>query len=99
MRTSMMLPYKPFLSEWKAEYGKKPTTQEISNAETVARSGSKTAFALALGLRPEGTSQSTIVKVLGLPHRNKIKKLEGEKKLKVKRSKTRPSMLQLELRH
>jgi hypothetical protein len=98
MRTSMMLPYKPFLSEWKAEYGKKPTTQEISNAETLARSGSKTAFALAMVLRPEGTSQSTLVKVLGLPHRNKIKQLENKKKLKVRKSKERPSKLQAELR-
>lgn len=90
-----MKDYKPYLANWKPEYGRKPNNSEVEYAETMARHGSKTAFALAMGLRPQGTTQSTIVKVLGLPHRNKIRKLEQRQKLKVTRSKGRPSVIQL----
>jgi len=89
--------YKVFLSNWKPEYGKKPNNKQLTLAEHVAKRGSKTAFALAMGMRPEGTSQSQIVKVLGLPHRNKIRKLAAEKRLKVTTTGKRPQCLHLEL--
>ena len=95
---SISTAYKPFLKSWKPEYGKKPTKTEINKAETVARPGSKVAFALAMGMTPSGTTQSTIIKVLGLPHRNKIKQLTDEKKLKVRKSGKRPSTLHLDVR-
>jgi hypothetical protein len=89
--------YDTFLGPWKREYGKKPSTTELKQAETLAKPGSKTAMALAMGLRPEGTTQSTLVKVLGLPHRNKIKKLVTEKKVKAKVTGKRPSNIKLEI--
>lgn len=92
---SMTDTYKPFLNDWKPEYGKKPRLKEIKPAESLARQGSKTAFAIAMGLRAGGTTQSQIVKVLGLPHRNKIKQLAKAKKLKVMMEKGRPAVLHL----
>ena len=90
--------YRTYMSTWKPELGKKPRLKEIKSAETLAKPGSKTAMALAMGLRTEGTSQSQIVKVLGLPHRNKIKKLVDAKKVKAVITGKRPSNIKLEIK-
>ncbi|HET9285730.1 MAG TPA: hypothetical protein VFR24_27580 [Candidatus Angelobacter sp.] len=91
--------YEPFLAGWKPEFGSKPRTKDLKQAEELAKPGSKTAFALAMALRPMGTSQSQIVKVLKLPHRNKIKQLVDTKRVRQTVSDTRPNTIKLEVLH
>lgn len=91
--------YEPFLAGWKPEFGSKPRIKDLKEAETLAKPGSKTAFALAMALRPMGTSQSQIVKVLKLPHRNKIKQLVNTNRVRQTISDTRPSTIKLTMVH
>lgn len=52
-------------------------------AHKVARPGSKDAMAVAMALRPEGTTQGQVIQVLGHPHRNKIRSLLTHRKAKL----------------
>lgn len=82
---SKMNEYQPFLERWVKQAGKRPTAKEIRLVESqnLARPGSKAAFALAMALRPEGTTQPQIISVLGQPFRNKIKEVKLNKAVKV----------------
>lgn len=61
---------------WDKASGRKPV-QELKRVHKagLARAGSKSAIALAMALRPTGTTQPQIEAVLGSPYRNKLKQV------------------------
>lgn len=69
--------YKPLFVNWPKEAGPKPTQKDLKliHEKHIARPGSKTAVAVAMSLRPNGTTQEQIKKVLGNPYRNKLTSL------------------------
>lgn len=72
--SNVMDVYKPLLAKWPKEAGPKPTQKDLKLIDEagIARLGSKTAVAVAMSLRPKGTTQDQIKKVLGNPYRNKL---------------------------
>lgn len=84
---SVLSIYQPYFRGWKS--GKRPTTREFKLVHDMhlARPGTKTAFAVAMALLPNGTSQPQIMQILSSPHRNKIKELALRKDMKLTREK------------
>jgi len=60
-------------THWSKDAGRRPAKAHLAAAQTLARPGSKTAVALAMALRPEGTTQTEIKAILGRPYRNKLR--------------------------
>jgi hypothetical protein len=60
---------------WNKEAGPKPSKDVMKQAHQLARPGTKTATAVAMALRPCGTTQAQIKAVLGKPYRNKLREL------------------------
>ena len=69
--------YKSFLDNWPKNAGPKPTQKDLKliHDSGAARPGTKTAVAIAMSMRPHGTTQGQIKSVLGSPYRNKLTKL------------------------
>lgn len=55
--------------------GPKPAKKYIKDASSLVRPGTATHMAVAMAMRPNGTTQGEVVAVLGKPHRNIIKRL------------------------
>lgn len=75
---SMLKPYSNVLSHWDAKSdGAKPTVKLLKDIEQagLARTGTKTAFALAMLAREEGASQVQIKHALGATYRNRANQL------------------------
>ncbi len=71
------------------EAGKRPSTGQLKAVVShgLARPNTKNQIALAMALRPTGTTQPQIIAVLGQPHRNKFKAVKQSKKARVVTSK------------
>lgn len=67
---------------WKQEAGKKPTKKLLIEASYLVRKNTKDHIAVAMAMRPSGVTQSEIKAVLGYPHRNKIRKLIQDNKVR-----------------
>jgi len=65
------------------ETGPKPSKTILKEAQHLARPDTSTQMAIAMAMRPNGATQTEIVKALGHPHRNKIKHLLDTKKVKM----------------
>ena len=88
---SMVKPYQGIMKRWKTkEWGAKPTANQLKGIKEagLARSGSKTAFALAMLMREEGASQTQIKAALGATYRNRANQLciLGLARLRARRS-------------
>ena len=71
------------LTNWKPEAGKRPTKQLLDQASTLVRPDTKDHVVIAMALRPTGVTQHEVVSLLKHPHRNIIRKLVQDKKVKV----------------
>lgn len=77
MSISPLEPYKKFLAKWPKEAGPKPKATDLKAIHDtgIAKAGSKTAIAVAMAVRSDGTTQEQIKAVLGAPYRNKLSHL------------------------
>lgn len=55
--------------------GPRPAKSYLKDASHLAKDGTKDHMAIAMAMRPNGTTQNEVVAVLGKPHRNVIKRL------------------------
>lgn len=62
--------------------GPKPSKTVLQEASALAKEGSKDHMAVAMTMRPNGATQTEIIKLLSRPHRNKIKRLILDKRVK-----------------
>jgi len=62
--------------------GPKPSKTAFIMASKLVRQGTGDHLAVAMAMRPKGATQNEIVSALGFPHRNVLKKLITEKKVK-----------------
>lgn len=62
--------------------GPKPSKTVLQEASKYARLSTKDHMAIAMSMRPNGATQTEIIKLLGRPHRNKVKKLLQDNKVK-----------------
>ena len=67
---------------WKQEAGKKPSQRAIKHASTLVRPATKDHMVIAMALRPTGVTQQEVISLLGHPHRNIIRKLLAEDKVR-----------------
>lgn len=67
---------------WKAEAGKPPAKKHLADASTLVRPSSADHMVVAMAMRPNGVTQHEVVALFGHPHRNIIKKLLQDKKVK-----------------
>lgn len=58
--------------------GPKPTKKLLEEASTLARQDTDDHVVVAMSLRPNGVTQSEVVRLLGHPHRNKLKQLQTD---------------------
>lgn len=62
--------------------GPKPAKELIKEAAALARPQSAECIVVAMAMRPNGVTQSEIIALFGHPHRNKLKRLLEEDKVK-----------------
>ena len=62
--------------------GPKPTRQLLKEASTLAKPNTDDHLVVAMALRPNGVTQAEVITLLGHPHRNKLKKLLQDNKVK-----------------
>lgn len=67
---------------WKPEAGSKPTKKLLAEASTLAKPDTADHVVVAMALRPNGVTQNEVVAVFGHPHRNKLKKLLQDNKVR-----------------
>lgn len=77
MSRSMLKPYEDVITKWDKAYGPKPTNKQLKEIQQagLARTGSKTAYALAMLMREEGANQAQIKQALGSTYRNRANQL------------------------
>lgn len=68
---------------WKPEAGRKPGKGLLEEASTMARVGSNDHVVIAMALRAKGVTQNEVVALFGHPHRNKIRSLIRDKRVRV----------------
>lgn len=68
---------------WKSEAGRKPGKGLLAEASTLAREGTEDHVVVAMALRPRGVTQSEVIALFGHPHRNKLRSLIREKRVRV----------------
>jgi hypothetical protein len=68
--------------QWKAEAGKRPTKALLAEASTLVRPNTKDHVVVAMALRPNGVTQNEVVLMFKRPHRNVIKRLVQDNKVK-----------------
>lgn len=68
--------------DWKPEAGKRPTKQLLQEASTLAKPSTADHVVIAMAMRPNGVTQGEVVALFGHPHRNKIRQLIQDKKVK-----------------
>lgn len=62
--------------------GPKPAKIHLLEASKLAKPGSKDHIVVAMAFRPNGVTQQEVIKLLDYPHRNKLKKLLADGKVK-----------------
>jgi hypothetical protein len=62
--------------------GPKPTKQLLQEASTLAKPDTDDHLVVAMAMRPNGVTQNEVITLLGHPHRNKLKKLLQDNKVK-----------------
>jgi hypothetical protein len=62
--------------------GPKPTKTLLVEASTLAKPDTDDHMVVAMALRPNGVTQAEVITLLGHPHRNKLKKLLQDNKVK-----------------
>lgn len=67
---------------WTPEAGAKPTQKLLKEASELAKPNTGDHLVVAMALRPNGLTQNEVKALLGRPHRNKIKKLLADNKVK-----------------
>ena len=75
----------PVLLKWPKMAGRSPKAELIRFVHKLelARKGTKEAVAVAMALRPEGTTQKQVISALGAPHRNKLTLLQTKRKVRL----------------
>ena len=63
--------------------GPKPSKAILKEASKLATPDTGDYFTVAMAMRPNGVTQNEVVSLLGHPHRNKIRKLVQDNKVKV----------------
>lgn len=67
---------------WKPQAGKRPTRQLLQEASELAKPNTADHLVVAMAMRPNGVTQAEVISLFGHPHRNKIKKLIEDRKVK-----------------
>ena len=67
---------------WIKEAGSKPSKQLLQEASTMVRPNTKDHLVIAMALRQNGVTQTEVIRLLGKPHRNVVKKLLQHNKVK-----------------
>lgn len=62
--------------------GPKPTQKLLKEASTLAKPDTDDHMVVAMAMRPNGMTQAEVINLLGHPHRNKVKKLLQDNKVK-----------------
>lgn len=62
--------------------GPKPQKQLLQEAATLAKPNTDDHIVVAMALRPNGVTQNEVITLLGYPHRNKLKKLLQDNKVR-----------------
>ncbi len=63
--------------------GPKPSKAILKEASKLATPDTGDHITIAMAMRPNGVTQNEVVSLLGHPHRNKIRKLVQDNKVKV----------------
>lgn len=70
------------LDNWRPQAGKRPSKKLLAEASTLAKPDTADHVVVAMALRPNGVTQNEIITVFGHPHRNKLKKLLEDGKVR-----------------
>lgn len=70
------------IKRWKAEAGKPPTKKLLQAASTLVRPDTKDHVVVAMAMRPQGVTQKEVVTQFKHPHRNIIRRLVQDNKVK-----------------
>lgn len=62
--------------------GPKPPKKLLDEASTLAKPNTDDHIVVAMAMRPNGVTQNEVITLLGHPHRNKLKKLLQDNKVK-----------------
>lgn len=62
--------------------GPKPNKTLLAEASTLAKPDTDDHLVVAMAMRPNGVTQAEVITLLGYPHRNKLKKLLQDNKVK-----------------
>lgn len=62
--------------------GPKPTKTLLAVASTLAKPNTDDHLVVAMAMRPNGVTQNEVITLLGHPHRNKLKKLLQDNKVR-----------------
>lgn len=68
--------------QWKPDAGRKPTKALMKEASTLVREGTDDHLVVAMALRPNGVTQTEVITLLKHPHRNVLKKLLQDNKVR-----------------
>lgn len=68
--------------QWKPDAGRKPTKALLKEASTLVREGTDDHLVVAMAMRPNGVTQAEVITLLDHPHRNVLKKLLQDNKVK-----------------
>lgn len=70
------------LEQWKPEAGRKPTKMLLQEASTLAKPDTADHIVVAMAMRPNGVTQREVISLFGHPHRNKLKQLVQDNKVR-----------------
>lgn len=68
--------------KWNKQAGVKPTKKLLQVASTLAKPNSQDHVVVAMAMRPNGVTQNEVIALFGHPHRNKLKKLLDDNKVR-----------------
>jgi gamma-glutamyl phosphate reductase len=69
-------------TQFNKDTGPKPSKQLLRLASTLAKPNTDDHLVVAMALRPNGVTQAEVITLLGHPHRNKLRKLLQDNKVK-----------------
>lgn len=70
------------MQTWKQEAGRQPNKKLLKEASSLARPDTADHIVVAMALRPNGVTQSEVIALLGYPHRNKIRQLVQDNRVR-----------------
>lgn len=71
------------MERWNRDAGLKPDNRLLREAAAFARERSKDHWVVAMAMRPDGVTQKQVIAVFGKPHRNKLRELANDNRVKV----------------